>query len=29
MGKVFDLDYETRSFRPTVEWMAKRYAEAL
>ena len=28
MEKVFDLDYETRSFRPTVEWMAKRYAEA-
>ena len=28
MEKLFDLDYETRSFRPTVEWMAKRYDEA-
>ena len=28
MERLFDLDYETRSFRPTVEWMAKRYDEA-
>ena len=28
MKNLFDLDYETRTFRPTVEWMAKRYEEA-
>lgn len=28
MSKLFDLDYETRTFKPTVEWMAKRYDEA-
>ena len=25
---IFELDYETRSFRPTVEWMKRRYDEA-
>ena len=28
MDKMFELDYETRSFKPTVEWMAERYNEA-
>jgi predicted SprT family Zn-dependent metalloprotease len=28
MSKLFDLDYESRTFKPTVEWMAKRYDEA-
>ena len=28
MSKLFDLDYETRTFKPTVEWMTKRYDEA-
>ena len=28
MNKMFDLDYETREFKPTVEWMKQRYAEA-
>lgn len=28
MDKIFELDYETRSFKPTVEWMAERYNEA-
>lgn len=28
MEKLFDLDYETRTFKPTVEWMKKRYDEA-
>lgn len=28
MDKLFELDYETRSFKPTVEWMSKRYDEA-
>ena len=25
---MFNLDYETRTFRPTVEWMKERYNEA-
>ena len=25
---IFDLDYETRTFRPTVDWMKRRYDEA-
>jgi hypothetical protein len=25
---ILDLDYETRCFRPTVEWMSERYDEA-
>ena len=28
MSKLFDLDYETRTFKPTVEWMTERYDEA-
>jgi hypothetical protein len=24
----FELDYNTRDFRPTVEWMSRRYSEA-
>lgn len=28
MDKMFELDYETRSFKPTVEWMSERYDEA-
>ena len=28
MDKMFELDYETRSFKPTVQWMAERYDEA-
>lgn len=28
MSDMFDLDYNTRTFKPTVEWMVKRYNEA-
>jgi predicted SprT family Zn-dependent metalloprotease len=28
MEKMFDLDYDTREFKPTVEWMTLRYNEA-
>ena len=28
MDKMFDLDYETRSFKPTIQWMRQRYDEA-